>query len=269
MGEDEVGESTVLWEILSAGFSIYALLNAEAGSSLQGGDDEFGILDHLEEIARLIEKFQMERASRRVSNRLDRLRQALSNSDDEILANGLVDQVNLMARDLVRELRREGLERPIFVSMPGRNIQIWELLLDPIEWFGIKPDATLQPPSDAVMDFQEAARAFAAGFAPATIVFALRATEGVLREYCNVLLGEAVRGNTQWGGLTNRLRKSGQCPGHILDRLEALRQRRNDAMHPGQRDPERWDDEAASQVLHECREVIRAMSRHIAQREGE
>ncbi len=266
MDTEQIGQEITFWEILSAGFSLHALLKAQGGLPLQGiSEAEFGLLDYLDEIEMLIERFQLERTSSRVSERLHALRVSLIDSHTSILENGMVDQVNLVARDLVQEISREGIERPVFVSMPGRNIQIWDLLTDPIGWFGIEPNAPFQPPNEVVQDFQEAARAFAADFAPAAIVFTLRATEGMLRVFCSNILERPVRRNAQWARLVELLRESGRCPDHILESLDELRQRRNAAMHPGQRVPEEWNDEAAHNILQRCRELIRAMSRHVAQ----
>jgi hypothetical protein len=118
-----------------------------------------------------------------------------------------------------------------------------------------------------LVDFQEAARGFAFGFAPSSIVFTLRATEGLVKLYHTRLMGEDADDRKTWGHLIADMRRSPKgCPKLLLSRLEALRDIRNEAMHAVPRNPEMWGDEGAKQVLEQCREIVRDMVRDVEER---
>ncbi len=268
MDDNGAEQGVVLWEIVFVGFSLHTLYHAKAGDPIFGEqENEMGIADHLQEVQLFAKKFQLERTLRRVDRRVDTLIAKLEEVTDGRLPDELVDDINIVAQDMLHELKNDIAQRAVFVSMPERNIQVWDLLVDPLNWFGIDGNAPLQPPKTVEADFKEAARSFAAGFSPGAIVFTLRATEGMVREFYRIVIGRAPSNRAGWNKLIKDLR-SENCPEHIATRLNKLRERRNKVMHHGKREPEEWDHQAANRVLQDARSVIRAMSRYTATLEG-
>ena len=270
MTDPDGGESSLtLWEIVFAGLSLHTLADITADAPIVSASDyQLGVLDHCRNLLEFIERFELESCERHVGERLKKITMELEerseDSPNSILGD-LESRLKTVARDLRMRLEKEGLSRTVFVSTPERTISVEDLLDDPGRWFGLSFGAAIEPPKGVLDDFQEAARAFAVGFAPAAIVFTLRATEGMLREYYRAVTNNEPNPRATWGSLTRRLRQSGQCDSQLLQKLDSLRDLRNDVMHAGYRDPEKWDDEAARDTLLQCREIITAMCTHVEQ----
>ncbi len=110
-----------------------------------------------------------------------------------------------------------------------------------------------------IEDFYESAKCYSVGFAAASIMFMLRATEEVLQSYYARVTGQEA-GDGNWGALLRVLSSPDLgCPSALTDLLDKLRMKRNAAMHPQRREPDKWDIRTANEVLEQCRCAIQMM----------
>lgn len=202
-------------------------------------------------------------AGDRLEQLIDELEERVDQDQTATVGDKRFKLQNLIS-DLRSTLEKEGVERSAFVSFPEIGIRVEDIISDPVRWFGLTYGGILNPPQFVLEDFQEAARCFAVGFTPAAIVFALRATEGVLREYFRKVTGEDPKINN-WGGLTRKL-KNTECPPDLLNRLNSLLTTRNEAMHPYSRDSETWKAEGARKTILFCQEIVTEMVDDLNQR---
>lgn len=175
-----------LYEIIYVGYQLRILWDVDEDWLIGPANDDHGsLLDRCRYLKDALDRLGLERCSKAVESDLNFL---IGQWEDELIQNPSLTlgehtgRLIFMAQRLFDALQREGTERPTFVTMPARQIEVEALLRDPIQWFGLISPAFMLP-DDVLIDFYEAARCFAAGFVPSAIVFSLRAAEGVLREY--------------------------------------------------------------------------------------
>ena len=244
-----------LWEAIVIGHHVKRLQRVKRDSPLSPRYDE-SIYGSLELVWDFLHEAVLENTARRINGRIEEILSRLEDWEEPVLGD-LASSIRTLAHDLWESIEDEASNRPIFFPIPAREIEVARLLANPTEWF-LRRFGTVfeQPPPGVVEDFEEAARAFAAGFSASAIMFSLRALEGILREYYRGKTGSKP-GSKTWGQMVQDLRK--QIPDSLFQRLDSLRTLRNAAMHAGPRDPAEWDDENASRVLLTCREIIEAI----------
>ncbi len=102
----------------------------------------------------------------------------------------------------------------------------------------------------------------------AAIMFILRATEDVLRNYYSCVTN-ADPGRSNWGNMLNVLEiPILSCPQSLVNLLGQLQRTRNAVMHPRQRNDNEWTLEAAREILDHCRSAIQMMAADANRRSG-
>lgn len=163
-------------------------------------------------------------------------------------------------------LQNEANGRSVFV-VPRDKFEVEDLLIDPIAVLCSNTTPSFPIPPHAVEDFKEAAECYAIGRSAAAIVFSLRATEAVLRDFYGKVTQAQADEQATWGSLARILGLPVlSCDQAVKSHLGALRKRRNDAMHAGARQSHEWDSDAAQEVMHQCGKVIGAMWQDYAKR---
>ncbi len=257
-----------LYEIIYVGYLLRSLWEPEENWPIDStGDEDGNILARCRDIKNSLDRFGLELCSKTIEKELDVLfnkwEKGLSENKNLTLGDS-TDRLRVITRSLFTILQQEGPERPIFITMPARQIRVEALLRDPVGWFGML--STFMLPADTIIDFQEAARCFSVGFSPSAIIFSLRATEGVLRTYYEKVSGKNSE-RLQWLGMQKDLRtESFDVPNTLLQVLDELRKKRNQAMHTGRREPANWGDDAALEILEQCQLAISQMSRDLKRR---
>jgi hypothetical protein len=260
-----------LWEILSAGYSLRLLSKISSSTPISPVSEyDLGVLGHCRILLDLIDRLSLERCDRAAGRPL---RTFVEDIEDELVKDSSVvigdrtsQFLNVIA-DLQMALVREASSRQVITVLPARHLEVEELLDDPARWFGLNFGGSLRPTPSVLEDFQEAARCFAFGFAPSSIVFTLRATEGLIKIYYAHLIGSEPSPRKTWGTLRKEMKECSKgCPTLLLNRLGSLLAIRNEAMHSGFRNPEAWGDEGAKQVLMQCREIVQDMVRDVEER---
>lgn len=249
-----------VWELMYVGSNLAALRSVTARTSITSTRRKpISILDRLQLLRNDLESLELSQSEAVLLDDLKGLIDQLENS--ERLSRQLrCDAIRL--RNLVRRvestLQIEAIARRTFVVQRSREGEIESLLQDPSAYFGIPVDAPLELTAQGSDDFREAAQCYAVGFTAASIMFMLRATEEVLRSYYQRVTQQPASG--AWGNLNAILRIPVlQCPSPLIQQLDMLLKKRNEAMHPKARLPAEWDEGAARAVLQECREAITMM----------
>jgi hypothetical protein len=260
--DGELGQP--LWDLVFAGFSLRALQNAKADWSIgQSPEDRLGVIGHCRILRDTIVNASLYECYTKKGRKLEDLIKDLEDrvcEDAHATLGGHTSRLRLLVADLHTAFQDECVKRTAFITLPEHHIQVEKLLHDPESWFGLTFGDVLDPPRSALDDFQEAARCFSVGFAASAIVFSLRATEDLLRQYYYQVKKLEVRENWGWRSMVKGLKKYSPPPSPtLLDRLDKLRKRRNEVMHPGQRDLDLWGHKAAAQTIEECREAVMEM----------
>jgi hypothetical protein len=260
---DDVRLGIPLWNLILAGDSLRALWRAEANWRISPcSEDKVGVIGHCQILLDTIKLESLPQCYKQKGRELEDLIEDLEERLDEdahATLGGQTTRLRLLVSDLRQAFVKECPYRTAFVTLPEHHIQVEGMLHDPESWFGLTFGGVLDPPQSALDDFQEAAQCFSVGFAASAIVFSLRATEDLLRQYYKLVTGQSVDGKT-WGALVKVLKKHNPPPPkELLDRLVDLRDRRNEVMHAGRRDPYLWGHKAAAQTIEECREAVMEM----------
>lgn len=187
--------------------------------------------------------------------------------DPDVILRGWTEDLRDIAKDLTPIVRDEAYQRSVFVVPKDTHLDVEQLVDEPLAV--LCPNATPQfdIPLFAEEDLKEAAECYAIGRSAATIIFALRATEALLREFHTQVTNSSPKSKAYWASLARDLGSSSlSCEYALQRRLDSLRKRRNDAMHPGPRDSKDWNDRAARKVMRDCGKVVVAMWRDHARR---
>lgn len=270
---DDSDSAVNLWEVIYIGYSLRYLWRV-SDDWLVGPspEDALGVVGHCKNLLDIVERLKLEHCYRKVglglSDLIEKLYKKLAENPD-VTVGEATSRLRILIADLRMAFEREGIERVAFITMPEREIEVEELLDNPVRWFGLSFGGSLTPPQCVLDDFHEAARCFAVGFAAPAILFTLRATEGVLREYYVLVTRQQSNDKMQWGRFVVLLSdKSHNCPDPLLKLLDSLRKRRNDAMHTGERSASLWGHEAAQMIIADCREAVMGMVRDLESRQG-
>jgi len=257
-----------LWELIFAGYSLDVLRHAEEDWPIRAtATDELGVLGHCRNLLSLVSMDSLPLCYKRLGDRLASLIESLDDKaveDEEAILADHTSQLLVLVSDVWMALEREAANRTAFVTLPENEVEVDDLLQDPVHWFGLTFGTVFSPPMSALDDFREAAQCFAVGFAPSAIIFVLRATEDILREYYRIVTN-LPPGRKQWRRLMDELRQR-HCPPSLIALLDELREQRNEVMHPGRREPDLWGDAAAKLALLKCREAVMRMIRDLKQR---
>lgn len=249
-----------VWELMFAGSNLAEIGNVSAGMLITPTQRRpVGVLDRLHLLRGDLESLELTRSEAILLDELEDLIQSIENPERQSRRLGK-DAIRL--RSLVRRvestLQLEAAARRTFVVQRSREGEIERLLQEPAAFFGISAEGPLELTSQGSDDFQEAARCYAVGFTGAAIMFMLRATEEVLRNYYRHVTMQPATG--AWGNLTTVLKIPVlKCPSLLIEQLNELLKKRNEAMHPKPRRPSDWDEEAAKHVLKECQQAITMM----------
>lgn len=258
-----------VWELMYVGSNLTVLRNASARTPITSTRyRRVSIVERLHLLGSDLASLELSQSERALHFKPDE--HALRSDLDNLIkrlehperSNPRLGHDAVCLRTLIKRVERvlqsEASSRTTFVVQRSREGEIEKLLQDPIVYFGIPSEGSLKLTPQGSDDFREAARCYAVGFTAASIMFMLRATEEVLRSYYEQVTAQPASG--AWGNLTTILKIPVlRCPSPLTTQLEKLVKKRNDAMHPKARLPTEWDDEAAKQVLKECRQVIMMM----------
>jgi hypothetical protein len=261
--EDETNPDVKLWYLVYIGESLCDLQQCSNSRRLGWESDEQpGVALRCRNLLEAMTRFELGECYKKVGLELrgliDRFSEILATNPHATIGDAAVKLRGLMAR-LRRYLRDEGNKRTIFVTMPAGEIAVEDMLV-PERWFKATFGSLKIPPEHILRDFQEAAHCFAAGFAPSAILFALRATEGMLYHYYEHVTGKQTTDMTgkqiiDWSNAVKNLAAK-NCPEQLTIKLDDLRKMRNAAMHPGQRDATMWGQEAVKIIFEDCASII-------------
>lgn len=258
-----------VWELMFAGVNLAELGNVTANRSIDSTlRRPIGIRDRLNFLRSDLVSLELAQSEAILLDELDQILQAI---DDPERSSRRLGKDAARIRGLVRRveatLQLEATGRRTFVVQRSREGEIESLLQDPAAYFGISAEGPLTLTPQGNNDFHEAAQCYAVGFSVAAIMFMVRATEDVLRDYYRHVTQQSPSG--AWGNLTTVLKIPVlNCPSSLMERLDKLLKKRNEAMHPKERSPGDWDEEAAKHVLEECRNVIKMMVTDLIDRDN-
>jgi len=246
-----------VWELMFLGSNLTELGHVSASTSIAATQRRpIGILDRLHLLRSDLESLELTQSEATLLDELGHLLQFIEDPERPSQRLGK-EAVGLrsLARRVETILQLEATPRRTFVVQRSREGAIEKLLKDPAAYFGIVAGGPLELTPHGIDDFREAARCYAVGFTAASIMFILRATEEVVRNYYHHVTQQRAVG--QWGNLNTTLKIPVLgCPSSLIAQLEKLATKRNQAMHPKARLPTEWDEEAAKQVLKECQQAI-------------
>lgn len=234
-----------------------------------GADD---ICECIRELQDVLDDLQLEKSAECAEDWSSILLEDLETrleTNPEAEISGWTDDLRDIARDLMSTIRDEANRRSVFVVPEDKFIDVERLIDNPLEVLCSKVSPGFPIPSHAQEDLQEAVECYAIGRPAATIVFSLRATEALLREFHSQITQSVIGDKPGWARLTKVLVSSDIAVKRAVEhRLEQLRQRRNDAMHAGPRDSKRWNDRAARKVMRDFGKVLGAMWREHTKRQA-
>lgn len=256
-----------VWEIMSIGSNLEVLRRVTSHTPIYSSRrNQLGIADRLRMLQKDMEALEFSQSERVLGTELDKLLERIEADDRSRSLKSDALPIRQIINSVGRALTEEGNRRKAFVAVRDREGQIDSLLSDPATFFGIPVGSVLELTPQGYDDFREAARCYAVGFTAASIMFMLRATEDVLRSYYHRTTQQSAT-KMAWGTLTTTLKIPVlRCPSALLELLDRLLQKRNDAMHPKARNPLEWDEGAARQVLQDCQKAIRMMIEDIENR---
>lgn len=256
-----------VWEIMSIGSNLEVLRRVTSQTPINASRrNQLGIADRLRMLQKDMEALEFSRSERVLATELDRLLEQIEADDRARSLGHEAIRIRQIINAVGRSLSEEGNRRKAFVALRDREGQIEGLLSDPTAFFGISAGGILGLTPQGDDDFREAARCYAVGFTAACIMFMLRATEDVLRRYYSKVTQHSAS-DRAWGNLTTTLKIPVLgCPPELLELLDKLLKKRNEAMHPKAREPAEWDEGAARQVLQDCRIAIRMMIKDLENR---
>lgn len=249
-----------VWELMFVGENLAVLWSARSRKTIgPTRGDKVGVLERLRLLQADLENLELKRSEDVLRQKAQDLVDRLANPERQLRRLGPdAAEVRALAIEVWRTLQGEASARSVFVVQRSREGKVSTLLRNPVAYFGLRPDGPLGLTIQGLRDFQEAGRCYAVGFTAAAIMFMLRATEDVLRSYYLAVTRQRASGN--WGNLVTVLEIPAlECPKPLTDKLKQLLAKRNSAMHPKERVPAEWDEEAAEKVLSECREAILMM----------
>lgn len=237
--------------------------------------DPAGIPDQVRILSELLLELELGNAAREAAEKLEHLASEMSEILEEKPRANLGEMAGPLrqaAEDVLIRVRDDAGQRTVFIVPLDGEDYAETALRDSAGHFGVDLAHPSQAPQHALDDFEEAVICYAVGRPAAAILFSLRGTEALLRQFYTEVIGVAPDRDTM-GRMVNTLKlpvvgctNSDPC---VTEPLGPLTKRRNDAMHAGQRKAEEWNDDAARGVMSSCRNSIEIMWQHLTTRFAE
>lgn len=249
-----------LRDIMNVGSNLEILCSVTSKTRIRPSrPNQFGVADRLRMLQTDLENLELSQSEGVLKTKVDELLKRIEDDSRPHYLGSDAKCIRQIARLVKKSLIEEGNQRKTFVTLRDREGRIENLLSDSVLFFGIPPGDILELTPICIEDFYESAKCYSVGFAAASIMFMLRATEEVLRSYYARVTGQEA-GDGNWGALLRVLSSPDLgCPSALTDLLDKLRMKRNAAMHPQRREPDKWDIRTANEVLEQCRCAIQMM----------
>ena len=259
-----------LWDFGEIGYLLRYLEGVTAGYPVTAcpDDDNRFVLENIRELLDALDEYifcEEEELSGWV--------EALADFADELERKRLKrigpkrkEQLHRIMAGLIPLLREETNSRTAFVTLPIRDLNVEQLIIDPEKALGL--NLACQPPIPGVVtkNVQEAGRCLAVGFDQAAGMFLCLAAESVLRDYYYKCITDGHDpGKITWGALLKKLKIPAlDCPKELLEKLRNLSSARNDFMHgkpeiSWQDKKVLWNQEVTVELFKECRAVVGEM----------
>jgi hypothetical protein len=254
----------LLWDLMRVGELLRIL------QQITNEDRADGVCEYIIELRDSLNDLQLEKSAECAEDWLSIILEDLETRlkvNPKVDVSGWTDDLKDIAKDLMSIIRNEANARSVFVVPKDKYINVERLIDDPLKVLCSDVAPEFDVPLYAQEDLKEAAECYAIGRFGATIIFSLRATEALLRDYyCKVTKGKLPE-TPFWNNLARDLGSSEfSCEHAVLHRLNLLRERRNEAMHAGPRIVKEWDDRAARKVMRDFGKLLAAMYRDYASR---
>lgn len=249
-----------IWDLMFAGSNMGSLRSVAARTPIvptRAG--LISIPDRLRFLQTDLTTLELSQAESVLLEELQEILDSLETSDRPNRLGQDALRIRKLVKRVEQILENEATNRAVFVVLRSRQGEIHELLTDPTGFFGIPENEIFNLTTTGIDDFSEAARCYSVGFTVASIMFMLRATEEVLRSYYQLVTRQTAK-EKSWGNLLTVLKIPVlNCPTNLIAQLDKLLTKRNEAMHPRVRKPTEWNQDAARQMLADCRTVITLM----------
>lgn len=255
-----------VWDIARLGELLGLLQHTNAEDSARE------VYEWIQELKAWLDDFQLVESSEMAENWFNMLLEDLEDQLDKNPEAPILDWAKVIREDsanLVAVVRDEANARSVFIVPRDDEGYTEHLLDDPLETLCSEAPPSFRLPEHAVDDFFEAAQCYAIGQPAGAIVFSLRATEALLREFYHEVTGEKPAKRATWGMLTHVLKLPVlSCDNVLKSRLGELQKQRNRAMHAGVRLSHEWDHRAARRILRTCGKTIVEMERDYVRRKS-
>jgi hypothetical protein len=189
--------------------------------------------------------------------------EALENYADATLYERTATSLRDDLRALWSLVRDEASLQPIYVAEPFLwDLPFNEFIESPRKALGLRSAYRPALPPEVDENLEEAARHLKFDFHGGMIFFLLRGTEGVLKFYYDLLVGEDT--NRTWGALCSFLeRHECEAPAHLIRAVKLVKENyRDPAMHLTEHKLE-FDAETALNALVRCKAITQHMMVHL------
>jgi len=258
-----------LWSFSEIGYLLRYLEGVTAGYPVTAcpDDDNRFVLENIRELLEALDEYKFGG-----EEELSGWVEALADFADELERKRLkrvgykgTEQLHLIMAGLILLLRKELNLRTAFISLPIRDLNVEQLIIDPEEAFGLNLACQPHIPDVVTRNIREAGRCLAVGFDSAAGMFLCLAAESVLRYYYIHITEGPDPGKSSWGALLDKLEIPVLgCPKELLEKLRKLSWARNDFMHGKpeirwQSKKVPWNQEVTVELFKECRAVVGEM----------
>lgn len=253
-------EQFSIWDLAYVGLNLLSLRQVSARTPIRSQRSQaVSVPDRLRLLQNDLEALELSKSEMALLEELNELLDRLESPERPNQLGSDASSLRRMMKRIEQVLSEEARNRSVFVVQRSREGEIQDLLMDPIGFLGITQNGPLQLTTTGREDFEEAARCYSVGFTAASIMFMLRGTEETLRSYYEQITKQTPKG-INWGNMLKVLQLPVlKCPQQLIDKLDILLKKRNQAMHPKERNPSDWGQEAAKHTLDECRQAIQMM----------
>ncbi len=266
--EMEISNIYTWWDFIEIGYVLQYLREAKAEAPVGYiNEDEPGIIECLRIVLdKLDSDLALTNTTAAAQDDLTELVEQLRRLEKTQLRLGedLQVELQLVTQTLTYKLRKESEERSLFPAIPANHIKV-EILLDaPEKYFGLSEYDALCIPKYAILDFNEAAQCFAINLPAPAIIFALRGVEGLTRAFYQSVFPYKSTKEKKWYDVVEELKEK-DVSLTLVNLLHKLRKDRNDAMHAGSREGDKWTTKAAAQIFNDSRRAVIRMSNYLRQ----
>ncbi|MBK8794931.1 MAG: hypothetical protein IPM07_00290 [Anaerolineales bacterium] len=250
-----------IWDLAYVGFNLISLRQVSARTPIRPKRAQaVSVPDRLRLLQSDLEALELSKSEMALLEELNELLDRLESPERPNQLGSDASSLRRMMKRIEQVLSEEARSRSVFVVQRSREGEIQHLLMDPTGFLGIPQNGPLQLTITGREDFEEAARCYSVGFTAASIMFMLRGTEETLRSYYEQITKQPPKKGINWGSMLNVLQIPVlKCPQQLVDKLKILLEKRTQAMHPKERNPSDWGQEAAKHILDECRQAIQMM----------